>query len=66
MYNTCFLSRSSAAINRTTIQLLRKNDRFFGAGFAGGVTAASGGLICGIGREKAVDARPKTGCLEAE
>ena len=66
MYNTCFLSRSSAAILRATIQLLRKNDPFFGAGFAGGGIAASGGLSRGIWREKAVDAGPKTGCLEAE
>ena len=66
MYNTCFLSRSLAAILRATIQLLRKNDPFFGAGFTGVGIAASGGLSRGIWREKAVDAGPKTGRLEAE
>ena len=50
-YAHAFAMDNVADVREKWKELLRKNDPFFGAGFAGGVTTASGGLSCGIGRE---------------
>ena len=73
MYNTCFylalrppfFAQQYSCSEKTTLfseQVLQAAELpHWEASFA-----ASGGLSRGIWREKAVDAGPKTGCLEAE
>ena len=46
-----FLNHNLVGFKNTRTFVLKEKGRFFGAVFAGGWIAASGGLSCGIGRE---------------